>query len=108
MSSLSPKKTIALLHYLLDGIPSLTTILIGRLLPKLKIPQVDLTNKTAIITGANSGIGYSLALLSPNKTQQSTSPAATPPKPVKQPLPSSTQQASRPTTSTSSPSTSLR
>lgn len=62
MLALFSKKTIALLRYYLDGILSLTTILIGRLLPKLKIPPADLTNKTAIITGANSGIGYSLAL----------------------------------------------
>ena len=62
MPPLLSKKTIALLRYYLDGILSLTTILIARLLPKLKISPVDLTNKTAIITGANSGIGYSLAL----------------------------------------------
>ncbi|KAM0703613.1 hypothetical protein Q7P35_009552 [Cladosporium inversicolor] len=62
MHPLSFQKTIALLRYCLDGILSLTTILIGRLLPTLKIPQVDLTNKIAIITGANSGIGFSLAL----------------------------------------------
>lgn len=62
MSLLFSRKTIALLRYYLDGILSLITILIGRLLPKLEIPPIDLTNKTAIITGANSGIGYSLAL----------------------------------------------
>lgn len=62
MPALLSNKAIALLFYYLDGILSLTTILVGRLLPKLKIPPTDLTNKTAIITGANSGIGYSLAL----------------------------------------------
>jgi NAD(P)-dependent dehydrogenase (short-subunit alcohol dehydrogenase family) len=62
MSPLSPKKILALLRYYLDGFLALNTILIGRLLPTLKIPKVDLTNRTAIITGANSGIGYSLAL----------------------------------------------
>jgi NAD(P)-dependent dehydrogenase (short-subunit alcohol dehydrogenase family) len=62
MASLSPKKILALLRYYLDGFLALNTILIGRLLPTLKIPPTDLTNKVAIITGANSGIGYSLAL----------------------------------------------
>jgi NAD(P)-dependent dehydrogenase (short-subunit alcohol dehydrogenase family) len=62
MSSLFSKKTIALLHYYLDALLSLNTILIGRLLPKLQIPPTDLTHKIAIVTGANSGIGYSLAL----------------------------------------------
>ena len=62
MSFLSLKKTIALFRYYLDGLIALNTILIGRLLPKIKIPPTDLTNKTAIVTGANSGIGYSLAL----------------------------------------------
>ncbi|GAB7323988.1 hypothetical protein MBLNU13_g07394t1 [Cladosporium sp. NU13] len=62
MPALLSNKAIALLFYYLDGILSLTTILIGRLLPKLKIPPTDLTNKVCIITGANAGIGYSLAL----------------------------------------------
>ena len=54
MSPLLSRKTIALLRYYLDG------ILIGRLLPNLRIPPVDLTNKTALITGSNSGICYTL------------------------------------------------
>ena len=62
MSSLFSKKTFALLRFYLDAITSLAAILIGRLLPKLKIPKTDLTNKVAIVTGANSGIGFSLAL----------------------------------------------
>ena len=33
------------------------TILFASFLPKLTIPSADLTNKTAIITGANSGLG---------------------------------------------------
>jgi NAD(P)-dependent dehydrogenase (short-subunit alcohol dehydrogenase family) len=62
MSSLISPKTLALIKFYKDSITALCTILIGRLLPALSIPKVDLTNKTAIITGANSGIGYSLAL----------------------------------------------
>jgi NAD(P)-dependent dehydrogenase (short-subunit alcohol dehydrogenase family) len=62
MSSLFSKKTLALLRFYLDSITALSTILIGRFLPTLKIPRTDLTNKTAIVTGANSGIGFSLAL----------------------------------------------
>lgn len=62
MSSLFPPQTRTYIRFLKDGIISFSLILIGRLLPNLQIPPVDLTNKTAIVTGANSGIGFSLAL----------------------------------------------
>jgi NAD(P)-dependent dehydrogenase (short-subunit alcohol dehydrogenase family) len=62
MSSLISPKTLALIQFYSDSITALCTILIGRLLPILHIPKIDLTNKIAIVTGANSGIGYSLAL----------------------------------------------
>ena len=34
---------------------------LGRFLPALHVPPADLTSKTALITGANSGIGYAIA-----------------------------------------------
>ncbi|MCJ1476018.1 hypothetical protein MMC13_004682 [Lambiella insularis] len=37
-------------------------IAIGNLLPKQHVPDVDLSGKTCIVTGANSGIGLELAL----------------------------------------------
>ncbi|PSK38049.1 hypothetical protein B9Z65_1240 [Elsinoe australis] len=37
-------------------------IFAGRLLTEIHVPPTDLTGKTAVVTGANSGIGYSLAL----------------------------------------------
>jgi len=38
-----------------------TGIFFARLYPKLAVPFVDLKGKTAIVTGANSGIGLSIA-----------------------------------------------
>ncbi|KAL8992436.1 MAG: hypothetical protein Q9169_007106 [Polycauliona sp. 2 TL-2023] len=35
---------------------------IGRFLPTLQVPQTDLGNKVAIVTGGNSGIGFQIAL----------------------------------------------
>ncbi|KAI7241912.1 hypothetical protein KC330_g351 [Hortaea werneckii] len=46
----------------LDIIVSIFYILFGGLLPKLHVPYRPLDGKTAIVTGANSGIGYQLAL----------------------------------------------
>lgn len=37
------------------------SILFGRLYPRIEVPFVDLHGKTAIVTGANSGIGLSIA-----------------------------------------------
>ena len=37
-------------------------LVIGRLLPGLKVPDADLSGKTAIVTGGNSGIGHQIAL----------------------------------------------
>lgn len=36
-------------------------LMFGRLLPNLHVPDTDLSNKTAIITGGNSGIGHQIA-----------------------------------------------
>ena len=53
---------LASLHLLYDSFISCFCIIIGNLLPKIKTDPVDLTDKVAIVTGANSGIGYALAL----------------------------------------------
>ena len=45
-----------------DQIRVMLTLPFGALLPKLEPPPVDLTGKTAIVTGANSGIGLGIAL----------------------------------------------
>ncbi|KAM0721012.1 hypothetical protein Q7P37_003297 [Cladosporium fusiforme] len=45
-----------------DSLVCCWVLTIGRLLPQIQVEPVDLTNKTAIVTGANSGIGFSLAL----------------------------------------------
>jgi NAD(P)-dependent dehydrogenase (short-subunit alcohol dehydrogenase family) len=41
---------------------SIFTLLVARLLPTIDVPSVDLSNSTAIVTGANSGVGKSLCL----------------------------------------------
>ncbi|MCJ1280614.1 hypothetical protein MMC21_008443 [Puttea exsequens] len=45
-----------------DLILSLVLLVVSRFLPTTKPPRVDLSGKTAIVTGANSGIGFQLAL----------------------------------------------
>jgi NADPH:quinone reductase-like Zn-dependent oxidoreductase len=43
-----------------DLVASIFTLLFARLLPTINVPLIDLSNSTAIVTGANSGVGKSL------------------------------------------------
>ena len=45
-----------------DFILSMLSLFCGRLYPTLHPPPADLTGKTAIVTGANSGLGFQIAL----------------------------------------------
>lgn len=47
--------------YFLDLQAALANLVFGRLLPELHPPHVDLQGKVALVTGANSGIGLSIA-----------------------------------------------
>lgn len=48
-------------QYLYSLLTSLLALLTGRLLPTLHVPKTDLSTKTALITGSNSGIGLRIA-----------------------------------------------
>lgn len=48
--------------YFRDFIWSFVVLAFGRLFPTLHVPHTNLAGKTAIITGANSGIGFEIAL----------------------------------------------
>lgn len=45
----------------LDALEGTVSLLFGRSLMQLNVPRVDLTDKVAIVTGANSGIGQYIA-----------------------------------------------
>ncbi|CAE6495433.1 unnamed protein product [Rhizoctonia solani] len=52
---------VALILYLWSTIRFPLNAVLGSFFPKLTTPQVDLWGKTAIVTGANSGIGFNTA-----------------------------------------------
>ena len=54
--------TVSILHVYRDLILSMLNAFCGRLYPTLHLPQADLTGKTALVTGANSGVGFQIAL----------------------------------------------
>ena len=54
--------TVSLVHVYRDLVLSMLNAFCGRLYPTLHPPPADLTNKTAIVTGANSGLGFQIAL----------------------------------------------
>ena len=54
--------TVSLVHVYRDLILSMLNAFCGRLYPTLHSPPTDLTGKTAIVTGANSGLGFQIAL----------------------------------------------
>lgn len=54
--------TVSHVHLYRDLVLSMLTAFCGRLYPTLHPPPADLTGKTAIVTGANSGLGFQIAL----------------------------------------------
>ena len=54
--------TLSLLHVYRDLVLSMLYAFCGRLYPTLHPPPADLTGKTAIVTGANSGLGFQIAI----------------------------------------------
>lgn len=54
--------TVSLLHVYRDLGLSMLNAFCGRLYPTLRPPPADLIGKTAIVTGANSGVGFQIAL----------------------------------------------
>ena len=59
---LSLRSSFRWLLVLKDLGASIFTLLFARLLPTINVPLIDLSDSTAIITGANSGVGKSLCL----------------------------------------------
>ncbi|ETN40002.1 uncharacterized protein HMPREF1541_04277 [Cyphellophora europaea CBS 101466] len=58
---LLPTRSRRRAEYILSRQASLASLVLGRLLPTLHPPYIDLSGKIALITGANSGIGLSLS-----------------------------------------------
>jgi NAD(P)-dependent dehydrogenase (short-subunit alcohol dehydrogenase family) len=61
MIQLSPNQSKRRYQHRLNSLSEYCGLFFGRLLPRLVVSSADLTGKVAIVTGANSGIGFSLA-----------------------------------------------
>ena len=53
---------LSLVRVYCDLVLSMLYAFCGRLYPTLHPPPADLTGKTAIVTGTNSGLGFQIAL----------------------------------------------